>query len=368
MIERLYHQEKGQVVVIIALALVGLIGFLALVIDGGAAFAARRQMQNAADSSAIAGARELEAGNNEELGVLLEIHAYAEVNGVPDSNGVPNDGVNDNVTAYFISAASKLRMPVPCELDEAIECKPIGTWGYVPPNAGGIEVIARTSFDAYFAAVVGRDTLGATASAKVLAQGPPAGQMIGLMPIAVYNPDPNGPGDPWLDANGEPKIERVILWDNEQEAAGSFGWVDFNGGNNSNAEMKEWVENGYQDFIHVPSCVETDTGDRASTEDLIEGYIRQALNDVMGSVIYVPVYTRFCTAEEEENDRIGDSGANLFYRFVIFAKMVIMGYDYGPGKHVPDAFTCPEDGGPGGAEHCIEGVFLGYVHAPEIAE
>lgn len=365
--KRLYHQEKGQAVVVVALALVGLIGVLALVLDGGAAFAARRQMQNAADSAAIAGSRELEAGNDEP-GILSQIHAYAEANRVPDSNGVPNDGVNDNVTAYFISGVSKLRLPVPCELDEGMECKPIGSWGYVPPSAGGVEVIARTSFDAYFAGVVGRDTLGAAARAKVLAQGPAAGQMIGLMPIAVYNPDPNGPGDPWLDANGDPLIERVILWDNEQEAPGSFGWVDFNGGNNSNAEMKDWIENGYQDYIHVPSCVETDTGDRASTADLIEGYIRQAIQDVMGSVIYVPVYTRFCTEGEEENDRIGESGANLFYRFVIFAKMVITGYDYGPGKHVPDAFTCPETGGPGGAEHCIEAVFIEYVYAPEIAE
>jgi len=361
MIEKLYHQEKGQAMVIVALALVGLIGFLALVIDGGVAFAARRQMQNAADSAAIAGARELEAGNKDESSILSEIHAYAEANGVPDSNGVPNDAINDNVEAYFISGISKLRLPVPCELDEAIECKPIGTWGYVPSNAGGVEVIARTSFDAYFAAVVGRDTLAAAARAKVLAQGPPAGSMIGLFPVAVYNPDPNGPGDPWLEANGDPKMDRVIIWDNEMEYPGSFGWVDFNGGNNSNQEMKAWVENGYPGTIEVPSCVETDTGNRASTEDLIEGYIRQGINNVMEKVIYVPVYTEMC----EGTDPVG---GNALYHFVIFAQMVIMGYDYGPGKHVPDAFTCPEEGGPGGANHCFEAIFLGYVHAPQIAE
>lgn len=362
MIEKLYRQEKGQAVVIVALTLVGLIGFLALVLDGGAAFAARRQMQNAADSAAIAGARELEAGNRNELDILSEIQAYAEANHVPDSNGIPNDGINDNVTAYFISGVSKLRMPVPCELDAEIECVPIGSWGYVPPNAGGVEVIARTSFDAYFAAVVGRDRLGAAASAKVLAQGPPAGAMVGLFPVAVYNPDPNGPGDPWLE-DGEPTMERVIVWDNKQEAIGSFGWVDFDGGNNSNNDIKNWVENGYPDPIEVPSCVEVDTGNRGQSTE-IEGYIRQGLNDVMGAVIYIPVYTRFCT--EEEGGR--DEAANLLYHFVIFAKMVLTGYDYGPGKHVPDAFTCPEDGAPPDAAGCMEAIFLGYVHAPEIAE
>lgn len=363
MIERLYHQEKGQAVVIIALSLVTLIGFLALVIDGGAAFAARRQMQNAADSAAIAGSRELEAGNDDESDILSEIHAYAEANRVPDSNGVPNDGVNDNVTAYFISGVSKLRMPVPCELDEGMECMPIGTWGYVPPNAGGVEVIARTSFDTYFAAVVGVDTLRAAARAKVLAQGHQAGSMVGLFPVAVFNPDPEGPGDPWLDADGDPLMERVILWDNKQEATGSFGWVDFNGGNNSNNDIKNWVENGYPDPIEIPSCIEVDTGNRGQSTE-IEGFIRHGLEDVMGALVYVPVYTRFCT--EEEGGR--DEGANLLYHFVRFAKMVLTGYDYGPGKHVPDAFRCPEDGAPPEAAGCMEAVFLGYVHAPEIAE
>jgi Flp pilus assembly protein TadG len=50
------HTEKGQALIIIALAAVVLFGFAALAIDGSMAFSDRRHAQNAADTSAMAGA------------------------------------------------------------------------------------------------------------------------------------------------------------------------------------------------------------------------------------------------------------------------------------------------------------------------
>ena len=49
-------QEKGQIIVILALALVAIIGITALAIDGSLIYNERRQDQNAADSVALAGA------------------------------------------------------------------------------------------------------------------------------------------------------------------------------------------------------------------------------------------------------------------------------------------------------------------------
>ena len=48
--------ERGQVLVLFTLAMVGLIGLVGLVLDGGSAFAQRRDEQNAADLAAMAGA------------------------------------------------------------------------------------------------------------------------------------------------------------------------------------------------------------------------------------------------------------------------------------------------------------------------
>jgi Flp pilus assembly protein TadG len=49
-------RERGQALIIIALAAIGLVAFVALAVDGSAKFSDRRQAQNAADAAAMAGA------------------------------------------------------------------------------------------------------------------------------------------------------------------------------------------------------------------------------------------------------------------------------------------------------------------------
>lgn len=53
------HDERGATAVLIAFSAVGLLAFGGLVMDGGNQFSQRREMQNAADSSATAGANAL---------------------------------------------------------------------------------------------------------------------------------------------------------------------------------------------------------------------------------------------------------------------------------------------------------------------
>jgi Flp pilus assembly protein TadG len=51
-----FNSERGQVMVLLVLALVGLLAFTALAIDGGMVYSDRRTAQNAADTAALAGA------------------------------------------------------------------------------------------------------------------------------------------------------------------------------------------------------------------------------------------------------------------------------------------------------------------------
>ena len=51
---KMRHFERGQALIVVALALVGLFGMAGLVIDGGNAFQDRQQAQNAADAAAPA--------------------------------------------------------------------------------------------------------------------------------------------------------------------------------------------------------------------------------------------------------------------------------------------------------------------------
>jgi len=56
------QKERGQAMVVMAFALIVLLGMLALSIDGGRAFTERRKAQNAADAAAMAAVRELGSG------------------------------------------------------------------------------------------------------------------------------------------------------------------------------------------------------------------------------------------------------------------------------------------------------------------
>lgn len=53
---KIHPSERGQVLAFLAVALVGLLGFTALAVDGGMLYSDRRHAQNAADTSSLAGA------------------------------------------------------------------------------------------------------------------------------------------------------------------------------------------------------------------------------------------------------------------------------------------------------------------------
>src|SRR6185436_5678072 len=79
--------ERGQALILIALAAIGLFGIAGLAIDGSAKFSDRRHAQNAADTAALAGARALARG---EPLWYLDAAERALANGY-DDNHVSNE-------------------------------------------------------------------------------------------------------------------------------------------------------------------------------------------------------------------------------------------------------------------------------------
>lgn len=80
--------ERGQALVVIVLAVVGLFGFAALAIDGGMLYSQRRQAQNAADTAAFAAA--MAALDDKSEAEIEQAGLYqAQINGF--DNGDSND-------------------------------------------------------------------------------------------------------------------------------------------------------------------------------------------------------------------------------------------------------------------------------------
>jgi len=133
--------ESGQALVIIALVIVVLFGFVALAIDGSAKFSDRRHAQNASDTAALAGALALV---NDETSL---------VNGVPvwkldalnraNDNGYVNDLVKDQVWVYQCNDPNRTNAPLDC--------------GPYEGRSDYIEVVILSHVNTNFARVFGWD-------------------------------------------------------------------------------------------------------------------------------------------------------------------------------------------------------------------
>ena len=87
-------QEKGQVIVLIALMMVALLGLAAMAIDLSYVFVQRRDMQNAADAGTLAGGRLLALYQADPTMSLRYRDVYYEVLRGAQANGA------DDIIAY----------------------------------------------------------------------------------------------------------------------------------------------------------------------------------------------------------------------------------------------------------------------------
>jgi uncharacterized membrane protein len=76
--QALRQGERGQVIVLVAVMLVGLVALVGLVSDGGLVFAQRRDLQNIADGAALAGAMQLDESVYRASGEVVLDESAAE--------------------------------------------------------------------------------------------------------------------------------------------------------------------------------------------------------------------------------------------------------------------------------------------------
>jgi Flp pilus assembly protein TadG len=174
---RLVRSEKGQSVVIVAAALVGLLALTGLAIDGGNLFWQRRRAQNAADAGAMAGTRILaqiiatcqDGDSSRDAQVAQAVTEFVGINGFSTSNG-------STISAWYVNKNSE-RLGSVGDLGSS-------TGGEIPISTTGVEVQVNADIDTYFLKVVGID--GAPVSAAATAM---TGKIIqltgGIMPFAV---------------------------------------------------------------------------------------------------------------------------------------------------------------------------------------
>lgn len=78
----LSKNERGSVIVLVALSMTGMLGFVALVLDVGMMYEMRHQLQNGVDGAALAGAWELPSS---PAAAIAKAREYATYNGISDA-------------------------------------------------------------------------------------------------------------------------------------------------------------------------------------------------------------------------------------------------------------------------------------------
>jgi Flp pilus assembly protein TadG len=105
------RSDRGQILVVFVLAMVAIIGMVGLAIDGGAAYAQRRDQQTAADLAALAAANDYLLGNNATQ-ATTRARAIAALNNFTDGSGstvVDVDIDTDNGIGVAVSIQSSHR-------------------------------------------------------------------------------------------------------------------------------------------------------------------------------------------------------------------------------------------------------------------
>ena len=155
---KINHFERGQALIIIALALAGLVGIAGLVIDGGNAFQDKQKAQNAADSAALASAHARITGGD-LVGAAMASAA---------ENGYNNDGVTNIISLYSPPKDG--------------------------PHEGDIEyiqVIIRSTVTTTLARVVGTNEIVNTVQAIARTKAPEIGPLLNGQAVVSLAPESN---------------------------------------------------------------------------------------------------------------------------------------------------------------------------------
>ena len=323
--------DEGAVAIIVVILIVVLVGMAMLVVDVGALWSERRQLQNGADSSSLAVAQSCAAGDCSDY--QTQAQTYADDNSIDNASNVEEvcGSIDDGLPACTNPPSS------------------------VPSGQGWVMVKTQTGTDAgpglvppFLAQALVPGYNGTTVHASAIAHwGAPSGISGGFAltfsecewldaTTGGYAPYAELEAHNW-PAAGTGSMERTIYL-HDTAAAGSCGagpaGSDLPGGFG-------WLDNT------ADSCYATTDANNELDVDPgadVSNPCKAALDKSLGTAVYVPVF-------DSTNDLNGNNGA---YNVAGYAAFFMTGYYLGSVKQesmVTGAYPCSHD------DRCISGFF-----------
>jgi len=259
-----WKSERGQALVLTAVAMVMVCGMAALVLDVGNWFRDKRRLQGTADAAALAGAQALP---DDPAGAKDQALNYA------NQNGGDVAGANIVITSVY-------------QANDTIAVK------------------AQRNDPGIFSRVIGTTSADITASAKARV-GPPA-QALAVAPMVVYC------GHSLIqncNNNHTPQFNVPTTMDYDPMGApGAFGMLNLDGENGTIGSSTEadWISKGFDKYLGLGKY-KSDPGAKFESN-----HVDDALDGRIGTVLLFPVFkTLTGTGQNAEYDIIGWIGFHL---------------------------------------------------------
>jgi Flp pilus assembly protein TadG len=245
----LRKNEQGQTIVLTVFCLVTLLGMCALVLDVGAWFREKRQLQATADAAALAGAQELPQSSSSARSVAL---SYADGNG---GNVAPGD-----VTVLSLNG---------------------------PDDT--IRVTARKTDAGIFSKVLGIVSVNIDASARARVDVPAGVRYVAPMVVScAHNLIQN------CNKNGKlPKFgEETDLNFDKMGAPGAFGMLNLSksSGTPGTSEEADWILRGFSGELYSDQDYRSDPGAKFSSQE-IQGALEQRIGPDAPPLLF-PVFEK----------------------------------------------------------------------------
>jgi hypothetical protein len=339
---------RGQVIIIAALAMVALIGGVALVLEAGNAYAHQRITQNGADAIANGGATVLA----EQLGgttgitdasVLARMTTVAAANGIPTQHGWYTDVAGHLLTTAGVTTTS------------TATAAPVGG-GTIPPNTQGVQVESSQPFGTTFGRVIGLTQFTSTADATSVTGALTGGQFLPVVfPVNIVDCEQNGDlgvgeVDWTLSEPGHPPVGQEYIVPLCKTGGGSFMILDLDGTpNNCDDEVLHPPAIQFDTF---PVDIASDNGNNCAKKMVDE------VNALHGKVVLIPICDGQCVTA---------GGSHATYHIIRVAAFYL---DYmsdenpGGGKHNS---ACQGNGTSlvpirgNGSDSCVAGWFVRYI-------
>jgi Flp pilus assembly protein TadG len=379
---------EGQIIVVAALALVGIVVIAGIIIDGGALLAQERLAQNGADAAATAGTLVIAENLGSATDIRTDQDVYQAVNAIAVKNGLAG------LTAEY---TTDIGQPIGVPVSNAVQP--------IPSAARGVRAGGNRTVDATFSRVIGLNQFTASAEATVVA-GKASGEcaisedgctLIPVtFPVQVSECDSSGnlvpgswigappPGSPpgpgyWPlvgaedlpggeFAGGDPSTEAILpLCKSASGGSGAFGWLDLDPNINNLAGE---INGPLTVTVDIPDWFQTQPGNPNSVDGELSQYI--------GTTVLIPLNNGACRMDPGSVDTCpaGQSGTdpvgnNTWYYVHTLANFYlqevhVQGANTAACANPPGGPTVPVTSG-GGFLGCIKGWFVNYViHGPII--